>query len=385
MDAEEPWFDVAGNRLRLLTDGPRRLDSLIALIDGAQRSLRLIFYIYSEDSAGDRVRAALVRAQQRGVDVSLIVDGFGSDASDAYFAPLAAIGADVCRFIPRFGRRYLLRNHQKLALADGDRAIVGGFNVASDYFGTADEQAWRDLGLVVEGPAARHLEGYFDTLSAWVKQPRARIRTLRHALDRSSQKRGRTRWLFGGPLRGLSPWAKRLREDMVRAHRVDMIAAYFAPNPGMLRRIEAIPLHREGQARVITAALSDNSATIGAARHNYDRLLRRGVAVFEYRPTKLHTKLYVVDDVTYIGSANFDMRSLYLNLEIMVRIEDPAFAARCRAYVEGEIADSRAITLGEHRASAGWLTRLRWRLAYYIVAVVDYNVSRRLNFGIDGR
>jgi cardiolipin synthase len=151
-------FDVAGDRLTLLTDGPARLEALVALIDAAQSSLRLLYYIYSGDESGTRVRDALLAAIRRGVTVSLIVDGFGSDATPEFFAPLEQAGASVCRFQPRWGRRYLLRNHQKMALADGEgagtRVIVGGFNVSDDYFGRTADQAWRDLGLLVEGPAA---------------------------------------------------------------------------------------------------------------------------------------------------------------------------------------------------------------------------------------
>src|SRR5690242_3244149 len=139
MDAprEQPVFTVDGNRLTLLDTGARRLAALLDLIERAQHSLRFIYYIYRDDSSGRRVRAALLAAAERGVAVSLVVDAFGSDtASDEhFFAPLEAAGATVCRFEPRFGRRYLLRNHQKLALADEHRAIIGGFNIDDAYFG----------------------------------------------------------------------------------------------------------------------------------------------------------------------------------------------------------------------------------------------------------
>jgi cardiolipin synthase len=379
--ADPAPFTVAGNRLTLLAEGPARLAALIALIDGAQQSLRLLYYIYADDDAGRRVLAALVAAVRRGVSVSLIVDGFGSGVEETFFAPLAEAGADVCKFIPRWGRRYLLRNHQKLALADEARVIIGGFNVSDDYFGGIEQQAWRDLGLLVEGPAAGRLAGYFDVLAEWTRTPRARMRTLRRALEKWSEPRGEARWLLGGPARRLSPWALAVKHDMRGARRMDMIAAYFAPNPAMLRRIEAIP-RGGGTARVLTAAKSDNNATIGAARHTYRRLLRRGVRLFEYQPTKLHTKLFVVDDAVHIGSANFDMRSLYLNLELMLRIEDKAFADHMRGYFEAELERSREIDQAEHRR-AGTIDRLRWAIAYFVVAVVDYGVSRRLNFGIE--
>ena len=108
--------------------------------------------------------------------------------------------------------------------------------------------------------------------------------------------------------------------------------------------------------------------------------VKRGVQVFEYQPERLHTKLYVIDDVVHIGSANFDMRSLFLNLELMLRIEDKAFAAHMRTYFEGELADSRTIT-PELLDKAGLLDRLRWSFAYFVMAVLDANVTRRLNFG----
>lgn len=379
---EPPPFEplmVAGNRLTLLAEGPQRLEALIRLIDGAERSLRLLYYIWENDQAGRRVRDALARALERGVAVSLLVDGFGAaNATAAFFAPLVEADSRFCRFAPRFGRRYLLRNHQKLALADRHRVIIGGFNIADEYFGTIEQKAWRDLGLLVEGEGVARLEPYFDDLFAWASGGDGRIRDLRRILNRHSGKGGKLHWLLGGPTRRLSPWARSVRNDMRSARRLDLIAAYFAPGPGLLRR--AADIARRGTFRLITAAKSDNSATIGAARHSYWVLLRRGVRVFEYQPTRLHTKLFVLDDVVHIGSANFDMRSLYLNLEMMLRVDDKDFAAAMRRYVDGEIADSIEITLEAHRRRRTWLNRLRWAFAYFVLAIADYRIAHRLNF-----
>jgi cardiolipin synthase len=118
-----------------------------------------------------------------------------------------------------------------------------------------------------------------------------------------------------------------------------------------------------------------------AARFFYWRLLKHNVEVYEYQATKLHTKLIVIDDAVHIGSANFDMRSLYLNLEMMLRVDDPAFAATMRAFIDREIGDSRRIHLDEHRAGMGWLNRLRWAFGYFVMVTADYNLARRLNLG----
>lgn len=375
-------FTVDGNRLTLVREGQARLNALVELIDSAKESLRALYYVYLNDEAGQRVHAALLRAAARGAKVSLIVDGLGSDSvnQDAFFAPLRDAGIETCAFHPRWGRRYLLRNHQKMAIADGRRAIVGGFNISDDYFDEASETGWRDLGLRLDGPAAERLTGYYDVIQRWTQKPKSPMRTLRRLLRQWSNPAGKTRWLFGGPARRLSPWAKAVRADMKAARRLDMVVAYFVPTPGMLRRIAGIG--RRGSARIVTAAKTDNLATIGAARFTYAGLLKKGVRLFEYRPRRLHTKLYVIDDAVYIGSANFDVRSLFLNLEIMLRIEDRVFADHVRAYIDGEIADSTEQALADYTGFASWGARLRYALCYFIVAVADYNVSRRLSFGV---
>jgi cardiolipin synthase len=137
---------------------------------------------------------------------------------------------------------------------------------------------------------------------------------------------------------------------------------------------------RNGQVRIITAAKSDNNATIGAARHTYSRLLRRRVRMFEYQPAKLHTKLAVVDDFVHIGSSNLDFRSLYINLEIMLRIEDAGFAADMRRYFEHEVKDSEEITLALHRQRATLWRRFKWTVSNWLVTALDYTVTKRLNF-----
>ena len=91
---------------------------------------------------------------------------------------------------------------------------------------------------------------------------------------------------------------------------------------------------------------------IAAARHSYSRLLRRHVEIYEYQPAKLHTKLAIVDDVVHIGSSNFDYRSLYINLEIMLRIKDAGFAEAMRGYFERELEDCKWITPELHKRRA---------------------------------
>src|SRR5206468_4661660 len=165
---------------------------------------------------------------------------------------------------------------------------------------------------------------------------------------------------------------------MKKASRLDMIFAYFAPPGAMLRRIGRIG--RRGEARIITAAKSDNGSTIAAARHSYSRLLRRHVRIYEYQPARLHTKIAIIDDVVHIGSSNFDYRSFYINLEVMLRIHDAGFAAAMRAYFNRELQDCEWISPAVHKKRSNPWRRLKWAISHFLVNMLDYTVTRRLNF-----
>ena len=377
---------VDGNRLIVLPDGPDRLEAILNLVGTATTSLRLLYYMFAGDWSGRRVRDALLAARKRGVAVSILIDDFGSSANpDNFFASLRAAGATVCRFHPAWGRRYLLRNHQKMLLVDGEgpdsRVLIGGFNIEDDYFQPSDEGGWRDIGLIVNGPAAARLTPYYDALMAWALRKRARIRELRAIIERYSESSGPLQWQFGGPMRRVSPWAQSTARDLAQGCDVEVVAAYFAPPWSMLKRIARVGM--KGRARIITASKSDNTATIFAARFTYNQLMKRGVEIYEYQRTKLHSKLLVFDDEVHIGSSNFDIRSLYLNMEMMLRVSDAEFASLMRLYFEGELDDSLAITADAWRKRRTLLNRIKWALSFFLVTAVDYSVTRRLNFGAE--
>lgn len=374
---------VAGNRLRLLSGGIERFDALIGMIEAATRSIRVLFYMFTEDEAGLLVLQALTRAAARGIDVRLLLDEFGSGAiRPAFLDPLAEAGGHHCIFHPTFGRRYLIRNHQKMIVIDDEAAIIGGANINQHYLADEGPQHWRDIWLAIDGPAVVELGDYFDSLERWVRQPKPLIRKLRRIITSHSRSPGPVSWRFSGPMRKHNPWPVQIVKDILAAKRLDIVAAYFSPSRAMLRRIGGV-VDRGGTARLVTAAKSDNHATIAAARFTYGRLLKWGVRIFEYQPAKFHTKLYIADDIVHVGSANFDFRSIYLNLEMMLRVEDPAFAAAMRAFVDSEIAQSVEITPAVHRSRATWLRRLRWAASNFLVTTMDYTVTRRINFGVE--
>lgn len=381
-----PEATIGDSHIALIVGGPERLRTLLAMIDGAERSLRLLFYIFAADASGSAVRDALARAARRGVSVTLLADSFGSGATpDSFFDPIRTAGGTVRWFGTRWTPRYLIRNHQKLVVADDKRLMSGGFNVEDSYFTPADvSEGWADLGFTLTGPAVAAAVRWFDGLAGWMAQPRPRFRALRQMVREWRDHGGRVRWLVGGPTVRLSPWARSFRHDLSRAGNAAIVMAYFAPNAGLLRRMARIA-QGGGHMRLLLPSRSDNAATVGAARLLYGFLLKRGVAIGEYLPQRLHSKLIILDDVVLIGSANCDMRSLYVNMELMLRIRDAGFARQCRALMLAMEQASEPITRQLHRQRAGWLNRLRWFASWLVVSVIDYSVTRRLNFGLGKR
>ena len=376
--AREPiQATVAGNLLEVIERGDARLKAIMELIAGATKTLHVLMYMFNADEAGDMVRNALDAAARRGVDVKLLIDGFGSGASHPFLEVLKRSGGDYCVFNPTYGRRYLVRNHQKIIVADGRVAIIGGANIDETYLTDSGPEHWRDLWLRIEGSEAAIASRYCDSLFRWSKRKHSSLRSLRRMVTEYTEWQGPLQWKFSGPLSLRNSWWRSIGRDIRRGRKLEMIFAYFAPPGAMLRRIGK--LGRRGHARIILAAKSDNTATIAAARYTYRRLLKSNVEIFEYRPAKLHTKLVIVDDIVHIGSSNFDYRSFYLNMEVMFRIKDAGFADSMRAYFQHELGDSRAITPRLYKRRATLLRRIRWALSHYLVNIMDYTVTRRLN------
>lgn len=372
--------NAAGQDLTFYPGGEERREALFALVASARERLDVCFYIFAEDQIGAEFRDALCAAARRGVEVTLIIDRFGAAASDEFLRPLTECGGRFMCFSPRWTQRYLIRNHQKVVIADGTRAMFGGFNIEDDYFISASDGGWNDLAVIIEGSAVEGLNQWFARLREWTANEHTRFRTIRRAVRHWNWGDDRVRWLIGGPTRGLSPWARDISAALAKGDRLDVFMAYFSPPRALCRRIER--LARRGQVRLLMAAKSDNGATIGATRALYSGLLESGACIWEFTPTKLHTKLIVLDDAVYLGSANFDMRSLYINLELVLKIEDHALAERMRAFFTEHLEASERITPELHRQRATLFNRARWWAGWVLVSVIDYTITRKLNLGI---
>jgi cardiolipin synthase len=261
-------------------------------------------------------------------------------------------------------------------IADGARVFTGGANVSDHYFDSPQNNGWCDLSVLIEGPVVGKFSEWFDLLKSWVDSEEAgrvsQLRRLRDIVKAWDGGDGPVRLLVGGPLVRQGHWAWVFRKDLVGSKRLDTVSAYFAPPRSFRRQIAKVA--RRGKVRMVMAGKSDIDAAIDMARLQYKKLLKAGAKICEFQPCKLHMKLIVVDDASYVGSANLDKRSFRVNVELMVRIEDAALAAELRGLIDHLEAASQPVTPAWYTQKAKWYNRLRWHLAYWM-SLADYRVS----------
>lgn len=354
--------------------GAALLDAMERAIASARRSVRLETYIFAPDATGRRFCAALAAAAGRGCVVEVLVDALGSRAAtDEFFAPLVAAGGRLRRFNARRLDRFTLRDHRKLLTVDGALAWVGGCNLADEYAGDGVHDGWRDGGVGLSGAVVPVLEAEFAR--QWERATSAVWRLVPGGYALSVPGEVRTRVLAMKPGFGASALRTALRGDLARAANIAITAAYFLPGRRLLGQLRQAR-RRGARVRLLLPSRSDVPLMALATQSLYRTLLRSGIEVFEYEPQVLHAKSLVLDGVVYTGSSNLDPRSLRLNFELMLRIEDAALAAEAAAQFERDLSRSRRVTAVTSWQGWSWWRRLGQRAAWLLLARLDPWLAR---------
>jgi cardiolipin synthase len=335
-----------------------------------------MMYIYSDDNAGQSLLSELVGAAHRGVRVKIIIDAFGSlFTAHHFFDPLREAGGEIHRFNDDWRLLYFFRNHQKFVISDSTVALIGGFNIAEHYFSDGIENGWCEIGLRVQDAAVATLQAYFDRIWGAHSQKPLRLRDLIGFSVEEQNDEDELEWLVGSPGIRRSPYANSLRRDLARAHYLSVLMAYFVPSASLRRLLGRIA--RRGKVRLVLPHATDVPISRYAAWHTYKRLLSEGCEIYEYLPRPLHAKLLVIDDVVYVGSANIDFRSLHLNFEMTLRIQNAELAAEARELIHKTIGLSQRITQEVYDQNSGLLQRFIQRASYLLLSRFDFLISRK--------
>jgi cardiolipin synthase len=320
------------------TDGTDALAALHRLIDHAQARLDISTFILADDRTGRDIVARLVHAARRGVAIRVLIDGIGSMATPwTLLAPIRRAGGQTARFLPLLRRpfrgRSNLRNHRKLAIADGRILWSGGRNLADEYFREHHGQpAWVDASFTLSGGPAGIAQQVFERDWAYATQ-RPEPATTSGTAAAASARAGYAQFIPSGPDHADDTLHSLLLTGCFRAQRrILAITPYFVPDDALLTALE-LAARRGVEVRIILPAHS-NHPLADLARHRGLRRLSHAGAHLRLYPDMLHAKALVFDDeIALCGSANLDMRSLFLNFEAMGVFYDPAQIAPLAAWL----------------------------------------------------
>ncbi len=356
--------------------GDEFFSAQLAALEAAQSSVCFEMYIFQASPLGERFRDALTRAAQRGVRVRALVDAGGSlTLPGDFWASLRQAGGEARLFNPVALKRFWIRNHRKLLVCDRQLAFIGGFNVAAEYEGDGVTRGWRDLGLQITGPLAAALAESFAEMFARAEFRHKRFPRLRKSNAKKSVAGPGASLLLSGPGRGPNPLGRALLNDLAQAREVKIMAAYFLPARRMQRALIRV-VRRGGCVQLVLAGKSDVALSQLAGRSLYHRLLKGGVEIYEYQPQILHAKLLLADAVVYAGSSNLDPRSLQINYELMLRLEQPGLAGAAGKIFAETLPHCRRIELAAwHDGRTVW-RRVKQRLAFWLLMRLDPWIAR---------
>ena len=387
----------------LVTDGVDAFAARALSAQKAGRSLDLQYYIWHDDLTGRLLGREAWMAAERGVRVRMLLDDMNAEGMDSKLLLLDSHPNIELRlynpFRNRTGPARIVelvqrifsvnhRMHNKAWIADGRVAVVGGRNIGVEYFGAGDDVNFRDLDVVLFGPAVGETSAMFDRywnsaaavpLAGLSSAPAGAFEDIAGAIETEAKSAAAQRYLQrveaspnvqGYAGKRLAPfWSDRIHlvadpplkweadsRDAWLVHRIErdlssakqkvlLISPYFVPGPdvtaGMTRLVD-----QGVTVGVVTNSLATNdvAAVYGAYRPYRDALLRGDVHVYELRAqghpesslfgssgASLHTKAYSVDDARgFIGSFNLDARSAYLNTEMGVMFDDAQLAKAVR-------------------------------------------------------
>ncbi|MBN1554943.1 MAG: cardiolipin synthase [Phycisphaerae bacterium] len=332
---------AAGHRVRLCSEGQEGYARLVEMIDGATKSIHIATYVFHPDDVGMEVLDRLTRKAAAGVRVRLLVDGVGSHKlKRRKLKKLIAAGGRAVHFNPIFYRpwrnRMDLRNHRKIVVVDDKIAMAGGTNIAEEYIGPAPKEGrWADLSFVLEGPEVGVYAEIFRLDWEFVSGEALETPESFPAPVRQDGYGAIVQVTPSGPDVPGDPLYDALVSAMFEAQRrVWVVTPYFVPDDTLIHAFR-LARHRGVDVRLYIPRKSNQRLTNWARGPYLRELDAAGVSIHFYTPGMMHAKVMLVDDaLAVIGSANFDIRSLFLNYEVAMFMYSDDDIAATRQWIE---------------------------------------------------
>ena len=335
-----------GNDIRVFTSGQAKMAALEADLKGAKRYINLQYYIFTDDNTGRRIAKILMDKAQEGVKVRVIYDHVGSFRTrNNFWRRMKKAGVECHPFfkvtLPVFGSRINWRNHRKPVVIDGTVGYVGGMNIADRYIdGGKNFKSWRDAHLRLTGPAVRSLQYSFAVDWNFMGMP-----LIEDEVPETPENgEAGAQLVTSGPMSSWSNDELIYQRAIASAQkRIFIQTPYFLPTDGLLKALQTAALARV-DVRIILPQRSDSRMLDYASFSYIAECLRSGIKIYLYEPGMMHAKTMIIDDeVSAVGSTNFDFRSFEHNFEGNMFVYSRQFNERMTSIFMGDLRHSRRL------------------------------------------
>jgi len=345
---------TVSNEIKPLVNGDQAFPAMLKAIDTAETSISFCTYIFDNDEAGQKFIAAFARAVQRGVEVRVLVDAAGSRYSWPPITwKLRHAGIPYAKFLPASiftpwrVATINLRNHRKLLVVDGSAALTGGMNIRQgNLLSEKPKSPVQDLHFSVTGPVVAQLQEAFASDWYFCTNEILKGKKWFPSLDSTGDVIARV--ITDGPDADF----EKLRLTLLAAladtqSSVQIITPYFLPDIALITALNLAAL-RGVNVDIILPQKSNLAFVRWASRAMWWQVLEHGCHIWLAPPPFDHSKLMIVDGHwVFLGSANWDPRSLRLNFELNVECYGHEFADEMKKVIRAKISSAHEVTLAQ--------------------------------------
>ncbi|MEO5734390.1 MAG: phospholipase D-like domain-containing protein [Rubrivivax sp.] len=370
---------AAGSAVEVLSNGDDTFEPIWEDLASAQRSITVQIYYLGAGTVMDRTTRALAARARAGVKVYVLYDAFGAaDFPRRELDLLRQSGVKTAEFRPF--RWYVLdrashRTHVRGIVIDGAVGYTGGFGLDDKWLGAGRLPGeWRDTNARFTGSAVAQLQAAF--VAQWAEATGELLAGEHFLAARDSTPAARAQTapvtlLYSPAVTGSTSAERVLALTIASARRrLYLSNAYFIPDADFMQLLTDAA-RRGVDVRVLTnGERTDVKTVLLAGRNRYEALLEAGVRIYEYQPTAMHAKTFVVDGLWVgITTMNFDNRSMAYNNEVALLCLDPAVAATMESLFMEDIRFADEIQLQTFRRRS-WLSRLSERAANVVSSLL---------------
>jgi cardiolipin synthase A/B len=354
-------FLTQNNRVFLLTDGQHKYESLIDDLRAAKKSINIMYFIIKGDQAGHHLIDVLTEKAREGIEVRLLMDAMGSrEITHLSLIDFKRAGGKYAYFFPpkfRFLNMKLnYRNHRKLVIIDEEIGYLGGFNIGKEYLGLKKKFGyWRDTHLRLMGSCVQDMHARFILDWRFASKEDLPLESAYYGPVRDAGETG-IQIVASGP-DSKAPEVKRGYLKMITSAKKNIYiqSPYFVPDASIMESLKNA-IASGVDVRIMIPDKPDHHFVYWATCYYVGELLHAGAKIYIYRNGFLHAKNICVDgEVASVGSANFDMRSFYLNFEVNAFLYDAEEVYKLESIFESDMALSEELTEEKYDGRALWI------------------------------